>query len=61
MAEIDEFGHHEVLHTAHVFECMWSDHIVDHAVVAADPELRAEAMRIAEAIAGFYQLVGGKS
>lgn len=57
----DAFSIHEVLHTAHVFGCIWSDHILDHAAVVADPELRAEAEKIAEAIGAFYQLVGGRS
>lgn len=59
MAETDEFGHHEVLHTAHIFNCMWSDHIVDHAAVASNPELKAQADRISETLYDFYAAVSG--
>lgn len=57
----DEFAKHEVLHTAHIIESMWCDFVLEHEAVAADPDLKAEAVRIAEAIAAFYQAVGGKS
>lgn len=56
----DEFAKHEVLHTAHIIESMWCDFVLEHPTVAADPELQEEAARIAEAIAGFYQAVGGR-
>lgn len=57
----NEFSRHEVLHTAHIIESMWCDFVLEHEAVAADPELQEEAVRIAEAIAAFYQSVGGKS
>lgn len=59
MAQTDRYGHHEVLHLAHVFECMWSDFILEHGAVVANPELKAQAEQIAEAIGGFYVAVGG--
>lgn len=57
MAVDDEFGYHEVLHTAHIMTCMWSDHIIDHGAVCLDSELREEADRIGSEIANFYQKV----
>lgn len=61
MTQTDSFGHHEVLHLTHVFGCMWSDHILAHTTVAADPALRDQAEKIAEAIGAFYVAVGTKS
>lgn len=56
----DEFAKHEVLHTAHIIESMWCDFVLEHPATVADPDLRAEAVRIAEAIGAFYVAVGGK-
>jgi len=63
MASNDEFGYHELLHTASIMVDMWSDHIQDHAILdcpkesCEQPELMEEAEKIGNAIAGFYQLV----
>lgn len=55
----DPFLTHEVLHTAHIIGCIWSDHILDHAAVQGNPELKAQAEKVAEAIGAFYVAVGG--
>lgn len=57
MAFDDEFGYHEVLHTAHIMTCMRSEHIQDHGAVATNPALKAEAERIGKEIASFYKAV----
>lgn len=59
MAKPDGLSHHEVLHTAHIIGCIWSDHVLDHAAVQGNPELKAQAEKIAEAIGAFYVTVGG--
>lgn len=53
----NEFGYHEVLHTAHIMTCNWEDHIIGHGAVDEDPVLHEEAERIGKKIAEFYQLV----
>lgn len=50
----DKFGYHELLHTAHIMTCMWSDHIEGHGALETDPELKAEADRIGQEVASFY-------
>lgn len=57
MSSVDEFGHHEVLHTAYLMTRMWSDFIDGHDAVSTNPELKAEAKRINEELNDFYQSV----
>lgn len=59
MTQTDSYGHHEVLHLANVIERMWADFILEHGAVLANPELKAQAEKISEAIGGFYVAVGG--
>lgn len=58
MAQTDELGHHEALHTAYIMARMWSDFVEDHATVAGNPELKAKAEQISEGLNAFYQAVG---
>jgi hypothetical protein len=58
MAHNDEFGYHELLHTAHIVACMWEDHIEGHGIMNDDEVLRFEAERIGKEVASFYQFVG---
>lgn len=57
MAQIDEFGHHEALHTAYIITCMWSDFIEGHEAVSSNPELKAQSERISEELNDFYQAI----
>lgn len=58
----DEFGYHEVIHTAHVFACTWDNHILGHGVVDVDePELKKLANKICELMNDFYNLASLKS
>lgn len=57
MARPDELGHQEVLHTAYILTCMWSDFIEDHEVISSNPELKAQAERISEELNDFYQAI----
>lgn len=55
---IDDFHRHEVLHTASVIADMFERHIVEHIYTQAEPALKDEAERVAQALHDFYQLVG---
>lgn len=55
MAQTDELGHQEALHTAYIMTCMWSDFIEEHEAVSSNPELKAQAEQISEALNDFYQ------
>lgn len=62
MAYNDEFGYHELIHTAHIFCSAWDVHILGHGVVDLDePELKELANRISDLMGDFYQLVSLKS
>ncbi len=60
MPQTDEFGRHEVLHTAQLYEGHWYTDICDHVVVKMDPDLAAKADAIASLMAEFYQACGAK-
>lgn len=57
MSATDDFGKHEVVHTAHIIHEMFAAHIQGHQAVDTDEDVRKAADEIGEAIAGFYQLV----
>lgn len=57
MAQPDELRRQEALHTAYIMTCMWSDFIEDHSTVSGNPELKAMAAQISEALNDFYQAV----
>jgi len=59
MSETDEFGYHEVLHTASIFVDMWVDHICSHGAVKESKALKPAAIKIAKAMGDFYQIAGG--
>jgi hypothetical protein len=62
MAYNDEFGYHEVIHTAHIMAVDWETHILGHGVVNQDePELQELAEKIGSLIGDFYQMVCNKS
>jgi hypothetical protein len=61
MSETDAFGRHEVLHVANIVTKLFSDEIVDHGAVKADPEWAAKADAVAEALAQFYLYCGDKT
>lgn len=57
MAQTDEFGHQEALHTTYIMTRMWSDFIEDHEAISSNPELKNQAEQISEALNDFYQAV----
>lgn len=58
MPATDEFGGHEVLHTAHLIDDLFYRQIVEHAYVQADADLKNAAEAVHKQLAEFYQLVG---
>jgi hypothetical protein len=61
MPELDIYNYHEALDRAHVMNCIFYDHIVEHRAVKATPELKAKSEEIAEALGEFYQMCGSAS
>lgn len=62
MAYNDQFGYHEVIHTAHVILSMWEEHILGHGVVDIDePELKELGEKISSLMSEFYQEISNKS
>jgi hypothetical protein len=58
MAYNDEFGYHEVIHTAHIMITSWEDHIMGHGVVDIDePKLKELGEKIETLMNEFYQEV----
>ena len=54
----DPFSAHEALDRAHLISVFFGDHLADHPFVQSIPKLKREAVRLAEDLAKFYQLVG---
>ena len=58
MPQTDDFGKHEVLHTASIIMSMWEDFILEHEATKVAPEVSAAAQTAFEAIHDFYQACG---
>ena len=52
------FGQHEALHVAWMIEDMFDRYLVEHPAVRGDAKLYAKALKVHEALCGFYQEVG---
>jgi hypothetical protein len=61
MAQTDEFGRHEVLHTAHIIASNFEEFICDHGYVLSDAELQRAAEEMLERLGAFYELVGDRN
>lgn len=61
MPPTDEFGYHEVVHTAHIMNCNWEEFINSHPVVQENPELLAQSEMIGDMLMNFYQKVAIRS
>jgi len=57
--KFDAFSRHEVYDRAFAVQHLW-ELVEDHPVVVADKALAAEAARVSEAIATFYQKAAQK-
>lgn len=53
----DPMGAHEALDRSFICTQMFSDFVADHPYVKAIPELNAEAEKLGEQLADFYQKV----
>jgi hypothetical protein len=60
MAEMDDYGRHEVLHMASFLSRAVASELGEHAQVQANPEWKALADSAAESLWALYQLVGGE-
>ncbi len=60
MATLDEFGRHEVIHTASIIHDMFETHICEHDAVVHHEDVNEAAEKVAQALFDFYQLVGAK-
>lgn len=58
MAANDEFGGHEVLHTASIIMDLWGGYVAEHGYLEDKPELKKEADAIFDRIFDFYQEMG---
>lgn len=58
MAEMDDYGRHEVLHMASFLSRAVAAELGEHAQVQAHPEWKALADQAAEALWALYQGVG---
>ncbi len=58
MAQLDEFGRHEVLHMSNFLVRAINDELVEHEQVKSRPAWLALAERAAEALATLYQAIG---
>jgi hypothetical protein len=58
MAEMDDYGRHEVLHMASFLSRAVAAELGEHAQVQAKPEWKALADQAAEALWALYQAVG---
>lgn len=52
------FSQHEALHTAYLMSDFFDRHLLDQTFVQADPELKAAAENISDALGEFYQQCG---
>ena len=59
--ERDEFHRHEALHTAYLASDFFDRHLLEQDFVQSDPDLRAKANQISEALGEFYQMCGARS
>lgn len=55
MAETDDFGKHEVFHTASIIVDMIATHILEHQAVEANPRWKYLAQKALDAMMFFYQ------
>lgn len=60
MAATDEFGKHEVLHTASIILEMFETYLLEHEAVETDADVKAAADKVFDELFRFYQLVGAK-
>lgn len=60
MSEPDAFSRHEVYDRAALICDLWAGRIMEHKVVADDPELAAKAEAALEAMMHFYQFSSAK-
>lgn len=60
MAATDEFGKHEVVHTASIMMEMFETHLLEHEAVETTPDVKEAADKVFEELFRFYQLVGAK-
>lgn len=60
MVATDEFGRHEVIHTASIVMDMFETYLLDHEAVETDPEVKEAAEKCFNDLYNFYQLVGAK-
>jgi hypothetical protein len=58
MAEMDDYGRHEVLHMASFLSRAVAAELGEHAQVQANPEWKTLADQAAEALWALYQAVG---
>jgi len=58
MAEMDDYGRHEVLHMASFLSRAVAAELAEHAQVQANPGWKALADQAAEALWALYQAVG---
>lgn len=58
MAEMDDYGRHEVLHMASFLSRAVAAELGEHAQVQGNPEWKALADQAAEALWALYQAVG---
>ena len=53
----DDYGYHELLHTAHIMLCSWDEHVCAHGVMNEEPDLSKAAEHISTLMMQFYQKV----
>jgi len=58
MAEMDDYGRHEVMHMASFLSRAVASELCEHAQVQANPEWKALADTAAESLWALYQAVG---
>ena len=58
MAEMDDYGRHEILHMASFLSRAVASELCEHAQVQANPEWKALADTAAESLWALYQAVG---
>ncbi len=61
MSSTDQFGFHEALHVASVFQQMVETHLCEHPAIQSVPTLSEKASEVASLLADLYQEISRES
>jgi hypothetical protein len=59
--KIDSYHHHEVMDRSYLAAEFFAQHLQEHPAVEADPQLKAAAEKVLDALVDFYQLAATKT